>query len=127
MSLTIKDRALLVKLFYKIDDCMPAALKKFRSLKGIEKGCGPISAKGLKNMIHKFEDTGSFQGKPGRGRKSTASTSVMVESVATALEEGMSSGVHTFSARGIPRCLDMPASTVHKIKRNIPALLSIQN
>ncbi len=114
----MKDRALLVKLFYKNDDCVLAALKKFRSLKGMKKGCGPISAKGLKNMIQKFEETGSFEVKSGRGRKSIASTSV-VEDVATALEEGTSSGVQTCSARGIARCLDMPASTVHKIIRNI--------
>ena len=77
MSLSIEDRALLVKLFYKKDDCGPAAIKKFRSLNGIKKDCGPISAKSLKNMTLKLEETGSFEVKPGRGRKSIASTSVV--------------------------------------------------
>ena len=70
------------------------------------------------NMIQKFEEACSFKVKPGRGRKSIASMSMAVEDVATALEEGTSSGVQTCIARGIARCLDMPSSTVHKIKRN---------
>ena len=57
--------------------------------------------------------------KSGRGRKSIAPTSVVVEDVAIALVKGTSSGVQTFSASGIARCLDMPASTVHKIIRII--------
>ena len=55
----MKDRVLLVNLFYKNDDCVLATLKKFRSLKGIKNGCGPISTKVLKNMIQKFAETGS--------------------------------------------------------------------
>ena len=35
-------------------------------------------------MIQKFEETGSFELNPGRERKSIASTSVVVEDVATA-------------------------------------------
>ena len=65
----------------------------------------------------KFEETGSFQVKPGRGKKSFASTSVVIEDVSAALEEGTSNGVQTYSARGIARCLNMPASTLHKIMR----------
>ena len=45
--------------------------------------------------------------------------SAVVEDVAKALEEGTSSGMQTSSAHGLARCLDMPASTVHKIIRNI--------
>ena len=70
-------------------------------------------------MIQKLEKTGSFTLKPGRGKKSIALTSVVVDDVATTLEEGTSNGAQTCSARSIARCLDMPASTVHKIIRNI--------
>ena len=98
---------------------MSATLKKFQSLKGIKKGCGQISTKGLKNMIQKFEETGSFEVTPGRGRKSIASTSVVVQDVASALKEETSSGVETCRASGIARCLDMPTSMMHNIMRNI--------
>ncbi|GIX68431.1 uncharacterized protein CEXT_177211 [Caerostris extrusa] len=72
----MKDHSLLVKFFYKNDDCVLAALKKFRSLRGMKKCCDPMSAKGLQKMIKKFEETGSFAVKSGRGRKSVALTSV---------------------------------------------------
>jgi hypothetical protein len=115
MAVTMCDRALLVKLYYKNDDCAPIALQKFRTLKGMRKGAGPMSAKGLVNMVTKFEET--FNVKPGRGRKRNAPSSV--EDVATALQEGSCGGAQTCSARGIARTLDMPVSTVHKILRNI--------
>ena len=57
--------------------------------------------------------------KSGRGRKSIAPTSVVVEDVATALEEGTISGVQMCSARSIALYLDMPTSTVQKIICNI--------
>ena len=85
----------------------------------MNKGCSPIPARDLRNMIQKFQETGSFEVKPGRGRKSIASTSVVVEDVAIALEKETSSGVQTCSARSIARCLDMRTSTVHKIIRDI--------
>ncbi len=66
MSLSMKDRALLVKFFYKNDDCVLAALKKFRSLKGMKKGYGPISAKGLKNMIQKCYIRFQYKNTPSR-------------------------------------------------------------
>lgn len=63
-----------------------------------------MSAKGLKNMIQKFGETGSVDLKSGRERKSIALTSV---DVATKLEDEMSNGVQTRSARGIAWFLDM--------------------
>ena len=56
----MRDRALLVKLFYKNYDCAPAALKKFWSFKGMKKGFDSMSAKNLKKMIKKFEIKGFF-------------------------------------------------------------------
>lgn len=117
MTVSMKDRALLVKLYYKNDDCAKLALQKFRSLKGFKKGVGPMTAKGLEKMIVKFEKTGSFGVQPGRGRKRIDSTSV--DEVATAMQEESSGGVQTCSARRIARTLDRPVSTVRKILRNI--------
>ena len=60
-----------------------------------------------------------FKVKLDRGRKSIASKSVMVEVVATALEEGMSIGEQICSASDIALCLDMVVRTVPKVIRNI--------
>ncbi|GBM17996.1 hypothetical protein AVEN_238393-1 [Araneus ventricosus] len=117
MTLTSKDRALLGKLFYKNGDCAAIALKKFLTLKGLRSGSGSMTAFGLKKMIDKFEESGSFDVKCGRGRKAIASTSV--EDRATALQDASSSAFGTCSARGISRTLDMPIGTVSKILRNI--------
>ncbi|GBN46532.1 hypothetical protein AVEN_193052-1 [Araneus ventricosus] len=70
MTLSLEDRALLLKLFC---DC---ALKTFGTLKGLRSGSGPMTAFGLKKMIDKFEESGSLDKKCGRGRKAIASTSV---------------------------------------------------
>ncbi|GBN58799.1 hypothetical protein AVEN_9514-1 [Araneus ventricosus] len=83
ITLSLKDQALLVKRFYKNGDCMTIALKKFRTLKGLRSGSGTIASFGLKKKIDKFEESGSFDVKCGRGRKAIASTSV--EDMATAL------------------------------------------
>ncbi|GBL90887.1 hypothetical protein AVEN_27994-1 [Araneus ventricosus] len=89
MALSLKDRALLVKLFHKNGDCAAIALKKFRTLKGLRSGSGSMTAFGLKK--DKFEESGSFDVKCGRGRKAIASTSV--KDVATALQEASSSAL----------------------------------
>ncbi|GBN79212.1 hypothetical protein AVEN_152565-1 [Araneus ventricosus] len=72
---------------------------------------------GQKNLIDKFEESGSFDVKCGRWRKAIASTSV--EYVATELQGTSSSALLTCSARGISRTLDMPVCTIRKILRNI--------
>ncbi|GBM06449.1 hypothetical protein AVEN_58300-1 [Araneus ventricosus] len=84
MTLSMKDRALLVKLFVKNGDCAAIALKKFRTFKGIRSGSGPMTAFGLKKMNDEFEESGSFDVKCGRMRKAIAS--MPVEDVATALQ-----------------------------------------
>ncbi|GBL97857.1 hypothetical protein AVEN_232001-1 [Araneus ventricosus] len=116
-TLSLKDLALLVKLFHKNGDCAAIALKKFRTLKGLRSGSGPMTAFGLKKMIDKFEESDSFDVKCGRGRKAIASRSV--EDVATSLQEASSSALGTRSVLGISRTLGMPVSTVRKILRNI--------
>ncbi|GBM08491.1 hypothetical protein AVEN_136581-1 [Araneus ventricosus] len=119
MTLSMKDRALLVKHLYENGDFFNAAiaLKKFRALKGLRSGSGSMTAFGLKKMIDKFEESGSFDLKCGRGRTAIASTSV--KDWATALQEASSSALVTYSTRGISRTFDMLVSTVRKILRNI--------
>ncbi|GBM15768.1 hypothetical protein AVEN_262928-1 [Araneus ventricosus] len=101
MTLLLKHRALLVKLFYKNNDCAGIALKKFRTFKGLRSGSGLMTAFGLKKMIDQFEESDSFYVKCGKGMKAIAPTSV--EDVATALQEALSSALETFNARGISR------------------------
>ncbi|GBM59221.1 hypothetical protein AVEN_240407-1 [Araneus ventricosus] len=60
-TFSLKDRALLVKHFYKNGYCTAIPLKK---LKGLRSGSGP-----MKKMIDKFEEPGSFDVKCGRGGK----------------------------------------------------------
>ena len=55
MTVSLKVCALLVKLFYKNNDCTPIALQKFRALKRMKKGVGPMTVQGLSKMIQKFE------------------------------------------------------------------------
>ncbi|GBM61888.1 hypothetical protein AVEN_210880-1 [Araneus ventricosus] len=98
MNLSLKDRALLVKRFYKNGDCAAIALKKFRTLKGLRSGSGPMTAFCLK-MNDKFEESGSFDVKCGRGKKAIVLTSV--EDLAIALQEASSSALGTCSAQGI--------------------------
>ena len=69
MIVSLKDCTLLVKLFYKNNDCTPVALQRFRALKGMKKGVGPMIVQGLLEMTQKFEKTGSFDVQSGRGRK----------------------------------------------------------
>ena len=67
MTLTMKDRALLLKLFYKNVECALTAIRRFWTLKS-----GPITTNGLRKVIAKFGETGSLDVKPGRGRKPVA-------------------------------------------------------
>ena len=49
MSILLKDSAVLVKLFYKNNDCETVALQKFRKLmlKDMKKGVGPMTEQGF--------------------------------------------------------------------------------
>ncbi|GBN24256.1 hypothetical protein AVEN_109694-1 [Araneus ventricosus] len=83
-TLSLKDRALLVKLFYKSSDCAEIALKKFRTLKDLR------SFSGLKKMIDKYEDSGSFNAKCGRERK--AFSNGYIYSIAGSVKQCFGSG-----------------------------------
>lgn len=70
MSVTMQDRALLVKCYYECDSNEQRALQKFRTVRG--KRRGPMTPQGLRKMMAKFEATGLLSVTPGRGRKSVS-------------------------------------------------------
>ncbi|GFX14583.1 uncharacterized protein TNCV_4015811 [Trichonephila clavipes] len=116
MSLCLPDRALLAKLFYQNDNSAIVALRKFRTLKGFRKG--PLTAKNLRLMVTKFEETGSLNVRSGRGKKPVSAEAI--EKVALQVEEDKSSNVlASTSVRRVAEALDLPRSTVQKIMRNI--------
>ncbi|GBO36631.1 hypothetical protein AVEN_203384-1 [Araneus ventricosus] len=107
MTLSLKDRALFVKLFYKNGDCAAIALKKFRILKGLRSGSGPMAAFGLKKKIDKFNSRIHLMRNVAEG----GIAPTPVEDVVTALQEASSSALETCSARGISQTLDTCLST----------------
>lgn len=116
MALTLRDRALLVKLYYQRNENANAALREFRRVKTLRRG--PMSITNLRNMIQRFETTGSLARHPGRGRKAVSQQ--QVEEVATAIvEQEMTNMQGTSSARAISRQTDIPYSTVWKILHRI--------
>ncbi|GFT27336.1 uncharacterized protein TNCV_3425641 [Trichonephila clavipes] len=92
------------------------ALRKFRTLKGLRKG--PLTAKNLRLMVTKFEETGSLNVRSGRGKKPVSAEAI--EKVALQVEEDKSSNVlASTSVRRMAEALDLPRSTVQKIMQNI--------
>ncbi|GFX52827.1 uncharacterized protein TNCV_3720171 [Trichonephila clavipes] len=116
MSLCLPDRALLVKLFYQNDNSTVVALRKFRTLKGLQKR--PLTVKNLRLMVTKFEETGSLNVRSGRGKKPVSAEAI--EKIALEVEVDKSSnGLASTSVRRAEEALDLPRSTVQKIMRNI--------
>lgn len=116
MSVTMQDRALLVKCYYECDSNERRALQKFRTVRGIRRG--PMTPQGLRKMMTKFEATGLLSVAPGRGRKSVSVETT--EAVALAVEEAaMDSTQGTCSVSAVARRLDLPLSTVYKIVRKV--------
>ncbi|GFU75177.1 uncharacterized protein TNCV_2056201 [Trichonephila clavipes] len=89
MSLRLPDRAFLVKLFYQNDNSAIVALRKFRTLKKMRKG--PLTAKTLRLMVTRFEDTGSLNVRSGRGSKPVSTEAI--DKVALQVEEDKASNV----------------------------------
>ncbi|GFW56981.1 uncharacterized protein TNCV_3472651 [Trichonephila clavipes] len=69
-------------------------------------------------MVTKFEETGSLNVRSGRGRKPVSTEAI--EKVALQVEEDKAPNVQvSTSVRLVAEALDLPCSTVQKIKRNI--------
>ena len=99
MTISLKDCTLLIKLFYKNNECAQVALQKFWTLKGKKKGLGLRTVKSPLEMFRKFEETGSYDVQSDREKKRI--DSMVVEEVATAVQEEPSGGVKRCCARGI--------------------------
>ncbi|GFV40157.1 hypothetical protein TNCV_3953541 [Trichonephila clavipes] len=83
MKFKLQGRVLLVKLFYQNENSATKVLRKFRSLNRLRKG--PFISQVLRNMIRKFEVTGTLKIQPGREPKSVAAQ--VVDDVVTQVEE----------------------------------------
>ena len=53
---TLKEKALLVKLFYQNNSNAAASLREFQKLKDVR--CGPMLDRGVHKMVKKFEEIG---------------------------------------------------------------------
>ncbi|GFW61742.1 DUF4817 domain-containing protein [Trichonephila clavipes] len=104
---TLKEKTLLVKLFYQIQNKLVVAGKKFRHMKRIRRG--PMSSYALLKIIQKFERTGQLVFLLGREQKHTPSSSI--ENEATAVVEANSQSPDV-SVPAVSRVLDMPYFTV---------------
>ncbi|GFX36820.1 uncharacterized protein TNCV_3999821 [Trichonephila clavipes] len=113
MSLYLPDQALLVKLFYQNENSAIGALRKFRTLKGLQKD--PLNAKNLRFMVTKFEETGSLNVRSGRGKKPISAEAI--EKFTLQVEEDKVSNVQaSTSVRHAAEALDLPRSTVQKLQ-----------
>lgn len=83
--LSIVEKALLVKLYYKNSESAIAALRAYRYMKGMRDSKGPITSSALNKMMKKFEATGSLASRQRSGRPSTAAA------VATTVEQTVQS------------------------------------
>ena len=110
MTLTGKQRGELVKMFYLNGQNSAAALRAFRHKHGLVRG--PCTARAVRNLIRKFEETGCTCDRSRSGRPA-----VPVEAVAEV--HAAVDGVRRASARGVSRALNMPNSTVRKILRSV--------
>ena len=116
MATNLPERALIVKLFYENQGNAVAALREFRRRKKLRRG--PMSPQGVRDMISRFETTGSLGVQRGRGRKPIGAE--VVSEVATAVvEQSLTNDRGISSARAVSRQLDVSYGTVWKILRKI--------
>ncbi|GBL93862.1 hypothetical protein AVEN_153623-1 [Araneus ventricosus] len=99
------------------------ALQKIRTLKGIM--TGPITIKGHRKIILKYEETGSLPVPPGRGRKPVPSE-VEEEDIFQVQGEKNSNFPAIISVLYVAEEINKSCSTLHKILRYYPYKLSIE-
>ena len=68
----LQDRIMLLKLFYKNNECVTQTLRSFNTLKNIKKTCDSISPAAVRSIISRFNETGSVQDKARSGRQSSS-------------------------------------------------------
>jgi hypothetical protein len=114
--LSLQDKALLIKLYYTNSESATVALRRFRSMKHIKCGRGPLSPFGLRRVVKCFEETGRLAAGPRSGRPSTSTT------VASTIQEHIddvaeSSPYGTASARAVSRITGIAVTTVWRTLR----------
>ncbi len=116
MMVSLIERALLVKLFYENKGNATAAVREFCRRRNLR--CGPMSTKGIRAMIKRFEETGKLGVQPGRGRKRV--TPVLVDAVKTAVDaQSQTSEFGGSSARAVYLQTGYSYSAVRKVLRKI--------
>lgn len=114
MPLTLQQRVSLVQCYYANNNSIIAALRSYRALHN--QIHGPCTRAALRNLINKFEITGSVLDAKREGRPSVPEDEVAeVLHVAQELSEQSPHG--TSSVRNVGRQLQLPTSTVWKIMR----------
>ncbi|GBM83732.1 hypothetical protein AVEN_261318-1 [Araneus ventricosus] len=91
--LSLPDRALMVKHFYRNDESKTIALEKFRMEKGLKAQKHPISLNGILNLERRFEETESLEDRARSGRPSLSAERIhVVESAMGELAAETSTG-----------------------------------
>ncbi|GFV48563.1 DUF4817 domain-containing protein [Trichonephila clavipes] len=114
--LSVPDKVLLVKLFYMNEESATIVLRKFRVLKNVKSGKGPLTPAGILKFVKRFEEIGKLEDRARAGRpylKEARAPCIVVEMEAIASEAA--SG--TSSAREAARLLGLPPSFVRNILR----------
>lgn len=85
MTVALKDRALLDKLYYLNNDSTATTILSCKILKNLRKG--PVATKGLLKMVLKFEHNSSLKSGLKFDRKRESVNVTGKENVSTALKE----------------------------------------
>ena len=120
MTLSKKERALLMKIFYQNGSNNSATLKEFRRMKRLRRG--PMSVNGLKTMISVFEETAELGVIPDtreRRPENLERVQQIDDAIATKRSSSGARILQQVSARSVARNLSLPWSTVHKVLLHI--------
>ena len=117
--LSIVEKALLVKLYYKNSESAIAALRAYRYMKGMRDSKGPITSSALSKLMQKFETTSSLASRPRSGRPSEgAAVASTVEQTVQTISAVSAHG--ECSARKVSRkCLKSTANNPETISLQV--------
>lgn len=109
-DLSSEDMALIMKLYYKNNECVKSAIRKFCTLKGLKKEEQFPKKNTIRRMIKRFESTASCHKISPGGRKS----SDFQQKVETHFESSLAG---TVTCRKAGSQLDISKSYVHQLLR----------
>jgi Helix-turn-helix domain (DUF4817) len=118
MTLSLRERVILVKYYYMHHGKALDALRAYRRDYGTKTAAGPCSVKAIHALVAKFEANGSVLDAPRSGRPSTVTS--CTEMVRSTLDTVSSETPHGESSlRGVSRLTGLPFSNVRNVARNI--------